>query len=139
MDDLGRRKEVRRAGAELKDGRKGEVGRGHSGAEHEAEEEEGVGGLAVEGVAGEEGVPGDGVAAGRLFEQAAGAWEGTALGVHSDEVVGEEPVRGGARGDDKGVGAAAEAEIAREGGEADGWEPWRVVEIGSGEAREGDV
>lgn len=139
MDGLGSRKKVGGAGAELKDGRKGEVARGHGGAEHETEEKEGVGDLAVEGVGGEEGVPGDGVAAGRLVEQASGAGERATLRVHGDEVVGEEAVREGAGGDDEGVDAAAEAEVAGEDSVAESWEPWRGVRRGCGVAREVEV
>lgn len=61
-------------------------------------------GEVVQGVGGEEGVPGDGVSVGHSVEQLAGVAEKAAFGVGGDDVVGEEAVGGGAGGDDVGVG-----------------------------------
>lgn len=79
---------------------------------------EGIGGVAVEGVGGEERVPGYGVPVGRLIEQAAGAGERATFGVHSYKVVDEEAVRGCAGGDDGCMNAPNETDVG--GGGAEG-------------------
>lgn len=67
----------------------------------------------VLGEAGDEGCPGDEVGAGHGVEEAERGRDVGAVGVHCDEVVGEEGGGGGGAGEhEAGVEAAAEAEVA---------------------------